>query len=341
MIGLDLGYAYVKAVSRSRRVMFPSVIGTPDVARFDLLGSGNLKKILDRDGHKYAYGSYAVSNSRMVYRNEDRSWIESELYMDLFAASINELYSLEDTPDMFRSVAYNAYELPISGIVTGLPVVYYSDKEKLVDIMSKPTTVKLHNHPGVTIKILPKSVRVIPQPFGTVLNEALDDNGQIRNSDMVSSMVGVIDIGGKTTNILGVKQLSDKTSKTTSVNIGGWDIVRAVSERLASTYPDLTLIDSAVMVAMADGVLHYYGETKDISGIVEDCSAPIIDGIRAEVGKLWNRGAEFDSILITGGGSRFVGKRLCEIFPQARMIDEPNMSNVSGYYKLATRLFGG
>ena len=39
-IGLDVGYSAVKAVSGNRKVSFPSVVGTPERARFSLDGAG-------------------------------------------------------------------------------------------------------------------------------------------------------------------------------------------------------------------------------------------------------------------------------------------------------------
>jgi len=49
-IGLDVGYSAVKAVSGNRRVTFPSVVGTPEKARFSLDGAGSNNIILTQPG---------------------------------------------------------------------------------------------------------------------------------------------------------------------------------------------------------------------------------------------------------------------------------------------------
>ena len=46
-VGLDIGYSAVKTVSGDRRVTFPSVVGTPDRARFSL--DGNAAIVLTPD----------------------------------------------------------------------------------------------------------------------------------------------------------------------------------------------------------------------------------------------------------------------------------------------------
>ena len=43
-IGLDVGYSAVKAIAGTRRVTFPSVVGTPDRARFSLDGADAVRR---------------------------------------------------------------------------------------------------------------------------------------------------------------------------------------------------------------------------------------------------------------------------------------------------------
>ena len=74
-IGLDVGYSAVKAVSGNRRVTFPSVVGTPDKARFSLDGS---KAIILTQPMSAMIGEEAIAQSRFLNRREDRGWVESD-----------------------------------------------------------------------------------------------------------------------------------------------------------------------------------------------------------------------------------------------------------------------
>ena len=89
-IGLDVGYSAVKAISGKRRVTFPSVVGTPDKARFSL--DRNAAIVLTEPDHVQV-GAGAVTQSRFLNRREDRSWIESAEWYTLAMAALTELTS--------------------------------------------------------------------------------------------------------------------------------------------------------------------------------------------------------------------------------------------------------
>jgi len=118
-LGLDLGYSAVKAVAGPQRmVTFPSVVGTPDRARFSINGTGG-DIILDTLGNgTFLVGEGAIMQSRFVDRREDRAWIESDAYRCLMLAAFTEMTTATSCDLM---------------IVTGLPVAFYSDQGLLRD----------------------------------------------------------------------------------------------------------------------------------------------------------------------------------------------------------------
>ena len=90
-IGLDIGYSATKAVSGGRRMNFPSVVGTPDKARF-AVGAQAAALVLVEPEHVLV-GAEAVRQSRFVNRREDRRWIESLEWYTLALAALSELTS--------------------------------------------------------------------------------------------------------------------------------------------------------------------------------------------------------------------------------------------------------
>jgi len=227
----------------------------------------------------------ARPQSRFASRREDRGWIESEEYYRLMLAAMTE-------------VTTGSAEL---AVVTGLPVAYYQDKEILQAQFLGEHRVQREGRRWQTFRV--NDCRVIPQPFGAVLAMALDDNGRITNNDIAHGNIGVMDIGGKTTNLLSVHRLAEIAKETSSINPGAWDVVRQVREYLSVTCPELDLRDHEIVQAITQRWVRYFGKHVDLTEIVEATIAPMAEQVIAQASQLWNAGARLDAILIFGGGA--------------------------------------
>ncbi|MFP4345629.1 MAG: hypothetical protein ACLFU8_13120 [Anaerolineales bacterium] len=322
--GIDLGYNATKAVSGDRRASFPSAVGTPDRARFSLNGAGKDALILTEPAHVLV-GEEAVQQSRFLNRHEDRRWIESDDYLTLFFAAVTELTKASVELDL----------------VTGLPVAFYEDKGRLADRLAGTHRVQREGRRAQSIRV--GHVRVIPQPFGSLLAAVLDESGQIADAGLAKSNVGVIDVGGKTCNLLSVNRLSEIARETASVNVGGWNLVRAVRDWMSREYPGLDdLRDHRLAEAIQAREIRYYGEpVAEFPQVVDDLAADLARQIIAEAGHLWNGGATLDAILVTGGGALLLGEHVRRHWQHAQIAGDPVYANAQGYWKLARRLFGG
>ena len=253
-LGLDVGYSATKAVSGERRVNFPSVVGTPDRARFSLNTSQAI--VLTAPDHVQV-GEEAISQSRFLNRREDRRWIESDEWYALAMAALTEL-------------TRGSVELCV---VTGLPIAFYSDKVLVRDRLLGEHRAQREGRRAQTFRVT--DCRVIPQPFGALLAETLDNRGRIVDQALATGAVGVADIGGKTTNLLSVHHLAEIGRETASVNVGAWDAVRAIRGWLAEHCPDLDLRDHQVIAAIIARQVKYYGEPVDLSGVVDAIFIPL------------------------------------------------------------------
>ncbi len=322
--GIDIGYNATKAVAEQRRTTFPSAVGTPDRARFALNGGSEAALVLLSPSH-VLIGDEAVQQSRFLNRREDRRWIESEDWLALFLTALTELTSgtLVDIE-----------------VVTGLPIAFYSDREQVQQRLLGEHRVQREGRRGQLLRVA--NVRVIPQPFGTLLAEVLDERGHIQRSDLAQATVGLIDIGGKTCNLLSVSRLSEVGRGTASVNIGGWNLVRAVRQWLAQHYPGLDdLRDHQLASAVQTRALRYYGEPiRDFSPLVDDLAADLARQILSEASHLWNGGATLDALLVTGGGALLLGSHIQRHWPHTQIVNDPVYGNALGYWKLARRLWG-
>jgi plasmid segregation protein ParM len=321
-VGIDIGYSAVKVRSNIIRSTFPSVVGTPERARFSVHGSSSAMILDIPDTGKYLVGSGAVEQSRMIKRREDRQWIYSQEYYTLMIAAMVTL-SEQLTPKL--------------SVVTGLPVAFYSDREELRRrFQAGEHRVTMDGRSTQSFEIL--ECRVVPQPFGALLNEVLDDEGNIADAALAEGKVGVIDCGGKTTNLLSVHRLAERVRETASVNMGGWDIVRAIRMVLQEEVPELDLRDHEIINAVINGHVEYYGKTHDLEKQIDAIVVPMAEQVIAEASQMWNGGANLSQILITGGSALLLGKFLLKHFQHAYIVEDPVFGNVNGFYKFAQRL---
>jgi plasmid segregation protein ParM len=320
-IGLDVGYSATKAICGSRRANFPSVVGTPDRGRFSVNGAEANSIILTEPAH-VSVGEFAVLQSRHLMRREDRGWVESDEWYHLALAAFTEL-STATVADLV--------------VVTGLPVAFYSDKAKVrTRLLGEHRAARDGRDRAQVFKI--NDVRVVPQPFGALLAASLDDRGHIVDQDLATGSVGVIDVGGKTTNLLSVSQLSEVGRETASVSVGAWDVARAVQVYLAEHCPDLELRDHQIMDAIRSRQVKYFGQPVDLGPTIDAALAPMAEQVIAQATQLWNGAAILDMILVTGGGALLLGPAIEAHFPHARVVDDPVFANALGFWRFAQYL---
>lgn len=320
-VGIDIGYNDTKVKTRRSLARFASIAGTPERSRFGLNGDAqNIRLTVPHDG-TWLVGDGAVVQSRFATRREDRDWIESEEYYRLMLAA-------------FTEAAGGSAALQV---VTGLPVAFYEqDKEKLRDRFEGTHTVQREGRRTQTFTV--EQCRVIPQPFGALLATAFNDRGRIVDQALATGHVGVIDIGGKTTNLLSVHRLAEIARETASVNSGAWDVVRAVRQFLAADCPDLDLRDHEIVQAIREQQTKYYGQVVDLTEIVEEALTPLAEQIIGQASQLWGSGARLEAVLVAGGGAHLIGPAIRRHFRHARVVENPVFANAVGYWRFAQYL---
>ena len=323
-IGIDLGYGWCKAANGTSEHIFASAVGTPDVSRFGLSLNGTRQLVVNNS--TWLVGEEAVEQSRILQRREDRRWIESLEYDVLFKGALDTV------------IGGNGGEHQVL-LVTGLPLAFYDDKDSLQMRLTGHHTIQRKGQPPRHVRV--RECRVVPQPFGSLFALAFTQDGKIADSALLDDKVGIVDIGSKTTNILATTHAKELTRASTSVNAGGWDIVRAMREHLANTLEDADLRDHDIAQIIATGHARYYGRQVDLHNAIDSIVGPFAEQIAAQASQLWNRGAAMDTILITGGGAHLVGDTLKLHFSRhadVRQVPDPQMANVRGYCRYAAFL---
>lgn len=322
-IGLDIGYAQVKIVAEGIQHAFPSIVGTPDQSSFNLSETQRYMLVKDAEGHLHNVGQGAIDQSRFTARQEDRGWITSKEYDILLKAAL----SLVTTGSEHLT------------LVTGLPVAFYGqDKDTLTNVIRKTHAIELQGAERA-IAIVDR-MKVIPQGMGAVLDVGLNMDGDIADALVASGSVGVVDIGGKTTNLVHSRKLGDVPTETDSISLGGWDAVRALRDPIQSLCPGVDYKDHEISDAIARGAITYRGTAVDLTQVVADTLEPMAAQIVSKARQLWQgSGAKLDAILLSGGGALLLGERIAALLEHGnvRTVDDSVFANARGYYKLAVR----
>lgn len=182
LVSIDLGYGFVKAVSETMEVMFPSVVApvTNRIIGFEETAPSkhivSLRSPDKKDFTDYYIGEKAIKEGRAAQMSLAKARHKSKLAMILTATA-----------------AYLAGANGNTVLGYGVPLSYYkTHKVEVADTLKgKEVFIKVDNGPERMIRF--SDVHVFPQGVGVLFND---------KKIAMNSLVGVIDIGYYTTDYL-------------------------------------------------------------------------------------------------------------------------------------------
>lgn len=321
-LAIDIGYDHTKGKAKTNQFSFPSVTGTPETSSFGY--AAHPDSIVFTLPRPVSVGWQAIEQSAAVDARIDRAWLDGEKWYTLALAAFSEATK--------GNAALN--------LVCGLPVAYYSDKAKVRDRLLGAHTFQRVGRNRQTVTV--ESVTVMPQGFGVLFGECLSNTGGVTDDALRSGRVGIIDVGGKTTNLLVASALTQVDRESGSLDAGGWSVVVRVQAYLDSEYPDLGLNEYELVPHILTGGVNYRGRPVDLTGVIGDAARTLAVEIIGGARRLWNGAARLDTILVAGGGAHLVGPALLREFPdQARIVSgDPVFANALGYWRFCQALHG-
>lgn len=322
LVAIDIGYSHAKALSvDGRRVMFPSVVGEVQQMEMNLSGKDGYIQLNTNEG-EWFIGDAALDQSVYQTRRQDREWTYAPEYRALFMAVVSEL-----------TTASNA----TIDVITGLPVAYFADHQKLIESLKGLHTIKRGGRRNQKIQI--NEMICLPQGLASVLSEALDDKGNVKPGPVSQGTVGLLDIGGHTVNVATFSEMRAISKQTISINAGMWGALSEIEKRINAAYPGQDLHGHEVIKVMKSGKIKHFGNERDVTGIVSDVLQPFTRRILAEASQVWGSAAKLDALLVSGGGAEAIGPAIAEQYPHARIVEAPQWANALGYLKFGRRQF--
>jgi plasmid segregation protein ParM len=326
LIGLDIGYGFVKVTNGIVGYSFPSVVGDGHIKSSFSLGGNNLPPINDltvgMNNRLYFVGKSAIRHSKFVYRNLAISRSDVNDFNILFFTALS----------LFCDKNLNEFS-----VVTGLPAErMYLAEELRNRINNYVSFIVYHDNTPQEVKIDLTDLAIVPQPLGTYWSQMLNPKGKVVKS--LAGRTGVIDIGFGTTDLAAVEDGEYIPSKSRTIGTGIATTYNEIRTNIMAEHgleKETYALDEAVIKRH----INIGGEHVDISRIVDEAFAKLALNIAVEVNSTWSV-AEHDNILVTGGGGQAISSHIMQHLPRVRCVPDSLGANSQGYLAWANRLWG-
>jgi len=329
VVAVDDGYGDIK-VDNGGTSITPSFV-TPFIPNPENEFSGeeeNLSQYIasEVNGGKFIVGDYAVKLDPSIH------WSARE-----------NKHTDYTFPVLFKTVlglASKEYE-EVDLLMMNLPIKYDTPgrRQILKDIVLGTHRVKVSmdgdNFQNRTIDV--NDLMIKKQPFGSLCDLMLDNEGEVANLDVAKSFNVLVDIGSRTVNILTVDALEEQPHLTTQTNDGMYSAYYQIGKYL----------ESELGIRIPDGKLSRLVKTKeiqgrDISSVIEKAyenhAVKIINLLETLLLDSWGF---VENLVFTGGGAEALKPYLQGSIQGANTIFLDKYSNVKGLRKYGLRKTGG
>ncbi len=333
VIGLDIGFGYTKATNGQRFIVFKSVYGEASELQFreQLLSDPDEEEYLhlEIDDHNYFVGELAERQSVERYFTLDQSQFVAEFTKVLALTPLSQMVERQE---------------PVK-LVAGLPISHYRrHRSELINILKgqHPLVIINKNGEREDSVVRVSDVKVVPQPFGTVMNLMLSDLGEVRDRRFLGEKIGVIDVGFRTTDytIADRTRYSERGSKTTDTGISrAYATIAAKLQESSGINVELYRLYNAV----DRGSIKIHGKRYDLKLVKEHAFSQLASQIATDANRLWANDWDIDRVMITGGGGAVLAPFMSSHLKGEIMPVEPGtdtrLNNVRGYWKYGKRLW--
>ena len=368
-VGRDRQVVFPSVVGKAERVRYES-----DLRRLGENGGDAEIALITEEGDHFI-GELALLQSRVQWTLLDRSRVEDPSARLLFLAALSEMAEEAPTPPTAdgralprapqgrRTGEGEEGARPLAGapsspspvaddlgrrtgegwggglsfrVVTGLPVNWYADRDKVVEHLSGKHVVRRANGGQAVHRFTVDEVLVVPQPFGSLFDAILGPEGQIVDEDLAQGRLGVIDVGTYTTDYVLVDRLRYIERGSVTLSTAMSKAYQLIGRSILDTY-GLELRMHQVDRAVREGQVTLFGEARSVDWLADPVLDALAQEVLAEAGTLWGDGRDLKAILVTGGGAMALGERIRRRYAHARVLPDAALANVNGFFKYGQR----
>jgi plasmid segregation protein ParM len=317
-VGLDDGYAYTKvALPDGRLIVIPSR-GRTGQAAVTWIHQGQ-QRIFEYETKDAVYSVGAVDGAPTHFEGYPWSGLNRAIAQ----------HALQEAGLAGRTVH----------AVSGLPVsAFYrkSGDRRLETITKKQDSLKQSVRP--MSDALPAGIafhEVIPEALAAWYDAVIvEKEGKARlDEKQLSVPVAIVDIGGRTTDYVVVKDQGILHASSGSLQCGMLDVKQRVADGIQARFDLETLSEQLVAQAVENKVVRLQGKDHDVAALVEAAKREVVERIHAETRRQLGLGVELDRVLFVGGGSVALAEHIANWFPHQAIAEHPAFSNARGMLK--------
>lgn len=153
------------------------------------------------------------------------------------------------------------------------------------------------------------------------------------DADRLSTPVAIVDVGGRTTDFVVVKDQGIVHASSGSLQCGMLDVKQQVTNGIQERFDLETLGEQLVAQAVEKRVVRLHGRDHDISSMVDRAKQEIVERLHAETRRQLGLGVELDQILFVGGGTVALAEHITNWFPNQAIAEHPAFANARGMLK--------
>ncbi|NMB01433.1 MAG: ParM/StbA family protein [Firmicutes bacterium] len=317
LVGLDVGYGFVKATDGESGYSFPSVVGEGHTKPTFSIRSNHMPVIdnlkIEMGQKLYYVGKAAVRQSKFVYRDLSYTRATGDDFEILFYSALS----------LFCPNRTNEFK-----VVTGLPVERIHLAKDLEKRVRGERNIKIFRGGEIRdTRVYVSEVEIVPQPLGTYWSQFLNlDGGE---EVPMEGLTGIIDIGFRTTDLAAIEDGEYIPEKSKSLSVGLATAYSDVGSKLATEY-GLEKESYALDGIIIKRKINISGQALDITDIVVSAFEKLAINILVEINSQW-RISDFDNLILTGGGGQAISSYLLSQLPQAKLAVDPITANCRGY----------
>jgi len=317
-VGLDDGYAYTKvALPDGRLIVIPSRarVGQSGVTWID----PNQQCIFEYETEEAVYAVGAVDGAPTHFEGYPWSGLNRAIVQ----------HALQQAGLAGRTVH----------AVSGLPVsAFYrkSGEHRHETLAKKRDSLKQAVRPlsgalqaGIAFH------EVIPEALAAWYDDVIIEQGDgvTLEADRVAVPVAIVDIGGRTTDYVVVKNQGILHDSSGSLHCGMLDVKQIVTNGIQERFDLEVVSEQLVAQAVECKVVRLRGTDHDIAALVESAKREVVERIHAETRRQLGLGVELDRVLFVGGGTVALVEHIANWFPHQAIAAHPAFANARGMLK--------
>ena len=317
-VGLDDGYAFTKVALPDGRL-----IAIPSRARIGHAGvtwiHDSQQRIFEYETDGTVYSVGAVDGAPTHFEGYPTSGMNRVIVQ----------HALQEAGLAGRSVH----------AVSGLPVsaFYKQNGERRRDAIEK----KRHSLKQAVRPMserLPAAIafhEVIPEALAAWYDYVIVEQGDgvSLDGDRLSVPVAIVDIGGRTTDYVVVKDQGVIHASSGSLQGGMFDVKQSVANGIQERFDLESVGEQLVSRTLERGVVRLHGKDHDVAALVDSAKRELVERLYAETRRHLGLGVELDRVLFVGGGTVALAEHITDWFPNQAIAEHPAFANARGMLK--------